>query len=270
VRTDHPVTLNSADLSAGRREIVRLSVPSGVSMGEQYFDLVELDHFWVVRRFEVMCRFAAHLFQRGFRYCEIGCGNGALQRQLENAYGVAVDGFELCLSALEQNRSRNGKLYYYNILERKPELKDYYDVLFLFDVLEHIAEAPAFLQAASYHLKPGGYIIINVPARRELFSKYDIMAGHVRRYTVPMLSTLLEKAALQPDLVTYWGLPLYPVLFLRKLLMAFLSNDMAYRKGFQPPSKTMNTALTWLSRCEILPQRWLGTSILAVAQSRPQ
>src|SRR5438477_7934507 len=90
---------------SGRNDIVHLSDPHGVSMSEYYFDLVDLNHFWLVRRFEVMMKIAGQLLNPSLSCCEIGCGNGMLQRQLESRVGLRVDGFELCLPALLHNQS---------------------------------------------------------------------------------------------------------------------------------------------------------------------
>src|SRR5205814_4962021 len=104
-------------LRSERKDIVHLSNPHGVSMTEYYFNLVDLNHFWLVRRYEVMSKIAGELLKSNLSCCEIGCGNGMLQRQLELEAGLKVDGFELCLPALLHNESSAGTLYYYNILE---------------------------------------------------------------------------------------------------------------------------------------------------------
>ena len=158
-------------MTQGRTDIIHLSRPQGVSMEEQYFDLIQLDHFWSVRRFNVLQKLAGPLLNPGHDFCDIGCGNGLLQKQLERHGILKVDGIDLCLPALQHNVSGSGNLYYYDILEQNPELLGKYDTVFLLDVLEHIDDDRRFLRSAAAHLKKGGHMIINVPARnRTLFA----------------------------------------------------------------------------------------------------
>lgn len=260
-----PRSSTSTPARAGeRQDIVFLSDPHGVSMAERYFDIVDLNHFWVVRRFEVMRRIAGQYLDPGLNFCEIGCGNGMLQRQLEMKAGLKVDGFELCLNALRHNQSEAGTLYYYNVFEQRPELQEKYDVIFLFDVLEHLEQDLSFLKACLFHLKKGGHLIMNVPARKELFSRYDVLAGHARRYILPELRALAASTGVTLESPTYWGLPLYPLLMSRKYLIERFSAESAYEKGFKPPNQAMNSFFRLLSRFETVPQRVLGTSIMGV------
>lgn len=252
--------------SGVRRNIIHLSDLQAVSMGETWFEMARLDHFWVERRFQVLLRLWNWQAKPKLTYCEVGCGHGILQRQLELELGISVDGFDLCLNALEKNQSHNGILYYYDVFDRRTEIKEKYDVLFLFDVLEHIDQDLQFLEACLYHVSLKGHVVINVPARMELFSKYDQLAGHVRRYTIKSLLRLARSARLETCVCTYWGLPFYPLLLTRKILLTQLEDAAAFERGFKPPNQFANLMLKILARLELLPQRFLGTSIMAVLQ----
>lgn len=255
----------SSSHSAAR--IVQLSEERGVSMGEEWFDMATPGHFWMARRFEVLRRLCGHRLRGDLRCGEIGCGNGVLQAQVEAAFGLAVDGFDLHRGALERNLATRGRLHYYDITERRPELRQTYDVLFLFDVLEHIQSEDEFIEACRFHLQPGGVLLINVPARRELFSAYDRAAGHVRRYTLAGLREVARRTGMRLAEGTYWGLPFYPLLWLRRFLVRPGADARVLRAGFSSRTPTLNTLLLWCSRIEPLPQRCLGTSILAVLEN---
>jgi hypothetical protein len=54
-------------------------------MADQYFDLATPRHFWCRRRFEVLRKLADERLRSATRAAEIGCGNGVLQRQIEDA-----------------------------------------------------------------------------------------------------------------------------------------------------------------------------------------
>ncbi|SRR6266508_1695140 len=255
---------DEGEAGAGTRRITCLSAPQGVSMGDEWFEMADLEHFWMIRRFEVLRKLCGQELHSKLNCAEVGCGQGVLQRQLEIGFGLKVDGFDLHLKALKRNVSTRGDLYYYDVHDRHPQFAGTYDALFLFDVLEHIDRDDAFLQACLFHLKPEGVLVVNIPARRELFSRYDTFAGHVRRYTLGEVIRLAEKLSLKVGACTYWGLPLYPILFLRKLLMKSYDESSAFRKGFVPPNRWADSFLKAISRLEFIPQRLLGTSLMAV------
>jgi SAM-dependent methyltransferase len=238
-----------------------------VSMADSWFELANLDHFWVRRRFEVMLKLADAAIRQAQNISEVGCGNGLVQRYLEDHYGVSVAGFELNELALKQSCSRTSPLYCYNIHERAEHLKSQFDLVILFDVLEHIEDEGGFLASIKHHMTDSARLLINVPALQSLYSMYDEAAGHVRRYNIRQMTKSAEASGFRVSSFTYWGLPLMPLLVLRKGLLAFRRGEKEIiSSGFDPGSPALNAALMRLSRCEILPQKWMGTSLMAVLE----
>ena len=233
-------------------------------MGDWWFDVATIDHFWIRRRFEVMKRLADSVVRASREIAEIGCGNGLLQKSIENHYQRSVVGFDLNEVALRKNVS-SSPLYCYDVFEQRPEFSAHFDLLILFDVLEHIEDESRFLQCAKYYLADSGTLLVNVPAIQWLFSDYDRAAGHVRRYSLKQLTRVAEQNGYDVQNVTYWGLPLFPLLLVRKALRLETSNGSA---GFDAGSSLMNDLLAGLSRFEHLPQRFLGTSVMAVLKAR--
>jgi len=248
-----------------------LSPAAQVSMADQWFEIASLDHFWVRRRFEVLRVLAAGWIPGSRELAEIGCGHGLLQRQMEDAYALTVTGFDLNDFALQRNISRRSKVCCYDIFQRDAALHARFNVIFLFDVLEHIADEDGFLQALLYHLAPGGRVVVNVPAGSWAFSGYDRAAGHIRRYSFKTLNHTLARNQLQALEWTYWGLPLAPVLALRKLWLLGKSDQQEIiTAGFDSRSLTLNKILGTVSRWEPIPQHLLGTSLMGVFQAEPQ
>jgi 2-polyprenyl-3-methyl-5-hydroxy-6-metoxy-1,4-benzoquinol methylase len=134
------------------RPIIYTSPPAPVSMTDAWYEIAHPDHFWVRRRFEVMDRLAGPLIRNGQCIAEIGCGNGLVQKSIEDHYGKAVAGFELNELSLKQNVSRLSQSYCYDIHQRAEEFNARFDVVLLFDVLEHIADEGAFLQSVKFHM----------------------------------------------------------------------------------------------------------------------
>jgi 2-polyprenyl-3-methyl-5-hydroxy-6-metoxy-1,4-benzoquinol methylase len=249
------------------RKIEYLSTPAEVSMADRWFEIASGDHFWVRRRFEVLQGLAAGIISDAQEMAEVGCGHGLLQRQVEDAYAREVTGFDLNEYALKQNVSRRSRVCCYDIFQRDPALHWNFDVLFLFDVLEHIADEDRFLDALLFHLKPKGKLVINVPAGQWAFSSYDSAAGHVRRYSIRTLRERARRNGLEMREWSYWGLPLVPTLVLRKLwLMGQHDQSRIIASGFDSRSTAINSALGALSRCEWIPQKLFGTSLMAILQ----
>jgi SAM-dependent methyltransferase len=252
--------------SAGTtRKIEYLSAPAEVRMADHWFEIASIEHFWIRRRFQVLQRLAGSSISSAGEMAEIGCGNGLLQRQIEDAYGREVTGFDLNEYALKQNVSRKSRVCCYDIFRWDTALREKYEVIFLFDVLEHIPEEDVFLQAVRFYLKPGGKLVVNVPAGQWAFSAYDTAAGHVRRYSLQSLRESLRRNGLETVEDTYWGLPLVPTLLVRKYwLMGMREESAVIKTGFDAGKAGLNEALAMVSRCEVIPQRLLGTSVMGV------
>ena len=249
------------------RQIIYTSPPTSVSMTDCWFDVASLDHFWVQRRFAVLQKFAGSVIARATRIAEIGCGNGLVQRAIEDRYGVSVAGFDLTEHALQKNVSRSSQLYCYDIHQRAPEFRAAFDVVLLMDVLEHIDDEAPFLESVKYHMAPGASLIVNVPAFQLFYSDYDRAAGHYRRYSSGSLRRVLERNQLRVCSYSYWGAPLIPLLLARKALVKLHRTEKGViSRGFDPGSRAANSLLGTLSRCEAIPQGIVGTSLMAVAE----
>jgi SAM-dependent methyltransferase len=252
------------------RTIEYLSPPAAVSMADQWFEVASVDHFWVRRRFQVLQRLARAIIERSQAMAEIGCGHGLLQRQIEDAFQKSVTGFDLNDYALKRNISRNSRVCCYDIFQQDAALHQRFDVIFLFDVLEHLSDEVKFLEAVCFHLAPQGRLILNVPAGQWAFSAYDEAAGHQRRYSIRSLREVAGRKGLQVEDWTYWGLPLVPTLAIRKLwLLGKKDQAQIISEGFDTRNSALNLALGSLSRCEPIPQTLLGTSLMAILHPPP-
>lgn len=234
-------------------------------MGDEWFDSASLEHFWIRRRFEVLKVLASDMIGGGMSLAEIGCGSGLLQRQIEDEFGLAVDGFDLNLRALSRNVSQKSALFCYDICERRAELTGKNDAVFLFDVIEHVEDDAGFLSCAAAHVKPGGILLVNVPAQKNCYSAYDAAVGHARRYDRRSLAECARRSGLLIERETCWGLPLLPLLWWRKLtLRGGRAAADIIRQGMTPSGALANQLLLLLSRLEPCPQMIAGTSLMAV------
>jgi len=250
------------------RNITYLSPPAAVSMADRYFEIASIGHFWVQRRFDVFQRLAGELAPSAHAIAEIGCGHGLLQRQIEDKYGREVTGYDLNEFALKLNVSRQSPVCCYDISQKDPTLEGRFDLILLFDVLEHITEEDPFLAALLYHLAPAGRLVVNVPAGQWAYSAYDRADGHVRRYSIQSLRDVARRNNLEIRSWTYWGLPLLPLVVLRMLWVSGKRDDeKIVSAGFDSRSAFMNHMLRLVSRCEPIPQKFLGTSLMAILEA---
>lgn len=246
-------------------EIIYYSEGKKVSMADSWFEVATLDHFWVKRRFEILKKLLGQGFRPAGPVAEVGCGHGLVQARFCEVYGVPVDGYELNEFALSQSVAKDQPRYIYDIYERREALKGKYGVMIMFDVIEHIEDEKGFLDAVLFHLAPGGLLAVNVPALQCLFSNYDRAAGHVRRYSLSQLTNLGKTMGLEVKAGSYWGLPLLPLLAIRKFLLSFQSGEKeVINQGFKPPGMLANKLLFSLCALEPIPQRLLGTSAMCV------
>jgi len=234
-------------------------------MSDDYFQIAGTDHFWVRRRFEVLQKLTGERIASSTEIAEIGCGHGLLQRQIEDAYSKPVTGFDLNEYGLQHNISRISRVCCYDISQKAAEFQGRFNLILLFDVLEHISDESSFLRAVDYHLAPGGTLVISVPAGEWAFSNYDRVAGHVRRYSLDSLRKAVQLAGFEPQQISYWGLPLLPALLFRKIVVAGQQDPRKiYDKGFDSRGSVGNSLMRLIAECEWIPQHVAGTSVMAV------
>jgi len=174
----------------------------------------EKEHCWFVSRRKWILDRVSKRLAKGSSFLEIGCGTGNVSSFL-SSYGYAVIGCEFYYHALRIawpgfTRVQGSGL-------SLPFRDDSFDAVGLFDVLEHFDEDHAVLSEAARVIPAGGIIFITVPARRELWSGFDMLSSHRRRYHPRDLRELIHSAGLSLLSLEYLFLSLYlPAMISRK------------------------------------------------------
>ena len=111
-------------------------------------------------------------------------------------------------------------------------------------------------------------IAINVPAHMKLYSRYDEVAGHKRRYSVRNIRMLFSKTNVTPINIAQWGMLLLPALLLRKVILNLTPAERTISAGFVPANPFVRRVLETLHHIETcIPfSPPLGTSILATGR----
>lgn len=244
----------------------RLSETSLVSMSDEWFEYANMDHFWMLWRLNILRKIFKKIDLKGKSMLEIGCGNGIFKAQLEKE-GYTIDGCDLNITALKYAEKGKGRLLLYNIFDKKIELMNKYDCIFLMDVIEHIDNEAFFVKTAMEHAVDKGYIVFNVPAHNYLFSKYDIEAGHLRRYNKKKIKELFKSCNISEIYIGYWGFLLIPIALLRKIYLIIFPKNII-KSGFKPPNRFFNFLFKILMYMELLLpfMRFTGTSLVAIGK----
>jgi SAM-dependent methyltransferase len=237
-------------------------------------------HFWFRARRTVVGRVVAQLVRGlppGYRVLEVGCGNGDVLRVLEQVCaGGMVVGLDLVEEKLNFARQRTACEVRQGDLFRLPA-GEAFDLIGMFDVLEHLADDVGAVRALSAALTPNGRLVLTVPAHRSLWSYADTHAGHYRRYNVKRLEQTLTQGGLCVEYCTQFMAALYPLMWLgRRLSSLWRRKEGAQgeRELFQRELRVVpivNGALRRLLECEapLIARRQrlpIGTSLLAVAR----
>ena len=133
---------------------------------------------------------------------DIGCASGAFLSVMRDA-GWSGDGIEPSESQfLRASKLLGGSANLQQCMLQDATLSRDYDLVTLWDVLEHVTEPGPFLQLATSHLKDGGYVTLNVPrvdslVARLLGSRWPLLlAEHLNYFTIPSLRVCGESAGL--------------------------------------------------------------------------
>jgi len=199
---------------------------------------VEDGHFWFAARrcaVEAVLRRHAADLPEAARVLELGCGGGDVLRVVEQTLpGAFVAGMELNAEGLLRARRRVKGLLIRGDAT-KPPFKSCFDLICMFDVLEHLSEDEEALGAVARLLNPGGRIILTVPADPSLWSYFDEASHHCRRYELKELETKLNATGFTPEFMTPYMRATYPLIRLGRTVRGFLG-------GKRRPAKELTEA----------------------------
>ena len=179
-----------------------------------YDRMAELDsrHWWYRARREILSKLieARIAPTPGARILEIGCGTGHNLAML-GKFGT-VDAVEMDEAARAVASDRLGRPAIESTLPELPGVdRGAYDLVALLDVLEHVEEDRASLASIAGTLKPGGRILLTVPAHPWMWSAHDEVNHHKRRYTRAALREVIGSAGLRADYLSYFNTLLFPI-----------------------------------------------------------
>lgn len=247
-------------------------------MNEREYDVmcaVEARHWWYAGLHELIVRRVAREQLRLGRPLEIldaGCGSGRLA-ELLRPFGRVV-GCDCSERALAHARGRGVEVFVADLNDADlGEAR--FDVVTAIDVLYHraIRDDRAVVQRLARALRPGGLLILNLPAYEWLRSRHDRAVHTRQRYTRSTLLPLLTGSGLSVETLCYRLAPLLPLVAAQRLAQRsidILRPQAEAISDVKLPSAWVNRLLLGVVRLENrLVERgripW-GSSLYAVAR----
>ncbi len=181
----------------------------------------EKTYFWFSARRDLIYWLVSKYFSGIKSYCEIGCGGGFLLSGLRRILPKTdIYGTEIFISGLKIARKRFAEgIFFQSDILNFPYLEEF-DLIGVYDVIEHIEDDTRAIQSIYNALKPGGGVIITVPQHKWLWTKNDEYSCHKRRYS---RKDLIKKCSLAGfDIVRVTS-------FTSLLLPAFIVNCLLNR-----------------------------------------
>ncbi len=147
---------------------------------------VDEHHWWYRgRRRVIRAELDRLALPAGARILDAGCGSGRTLQELVD-YGQ-VSGLELNDEAAELARGRGLGEVMIGRLEALPWEDATFDLITCLDVIEHVPDDITALEELRRVCRPGGWLLVTVPAYQALWSRHDEANHHYRRYSRPRL-----------------------------------------------------------------------------------
>ncbi|HEX8425815.1 class I SAM-dependent methyltransferase [Hymenobacter sp.] len=233
---------------------------------------IEESYWWFQARRDMVFRLVQDLkLATDAPILEIGCSGGPLLQRLRSTGYTNLTGIDVSEAGIAVAERRGipnvscmdgANLTFHNAS---------FDLVVASDVLEHIEDEAQALREWARVLRPGGRLLIFVPAFQFLWGKHDIINQHFRRYTANQLATAMQAAGLEVSRGSYWNVSLFFPTAVVRLLKRILpkTNASASDDLFSAPP-LINSLLTGFIKAEnsILQtvNAPVGVSVFALAK----
>ena len=176
---------------------------------------VENSHWWHHHKRGVVHQMIRKFTRKG-RVLDVGTGTGKILEELQRK-GWEVTGVDGEKEAIIWCKKRGVIVKQADINKEKlPFAAAKFDLVLMLDVLEHISDEQGIIKEIKRALKPGGVLIVTVPAYQWLYSYWDKMMGHERRYSCGSLKKLMANNGFNILYLSYFScLVLFPAILVR-------------------------------------------------------
>ena len=192
----------------------------GYGFKASYFsELASLEwaNFWFRSRNQLIIGMLKKYCRNFGSLLEVGCGTGYVLSGVAEAFPEAtLNGSEIFTAGLDFAVTRLPKVNFMQMDARNIPFVDEFEVIGVFDVLEHIKEDELVLSQIHTALKSQGYLLITVPQHQWLWSAVDEYACHVRRYNNADLVRKIKTAGFEIVRTTSFVTTLLPAMMVSR------------------------------------------------------
>lgn len=226
------------------------------------------DHYWwFVSRRELVVSLVRQLSLPPHPVIvDVGCGTGATAAEMQK-YGMVL-GIDISPLALAWSQERGLRNLLLAAAERLPISRGSVDVIIATDILEHLDDDVAVLKEFYRTLKPGGYVVVTVPAYSILWSEHDLALMHRRRYVARVLAQRSRAAGFEIVRLTYALFFLFPLALVMRLLKRRPPPEKEPEAQLPPLPEWLNRLLIRFQRIETAMLKYVrfpwGVSVVAV------
>jgi SAM-dependent methyltransferase len=235
----------------------------------------ETRHWWYLGMAKITCSILGRFIQplQGLKILDAGCGTGAAMSTYLADFGV-VTGFDVSPLALHFCQKRKiTPLVRASVMEI-PFQSGNFDLVTSFDVLYEQAVASDRAALAEFFrlLRPGGYLLLRLPAYNWLRGQHDRVIHTARRYTASQVSELLRHGGFHLCHLTYANTSLFPLALAKRLLESIWppapgASDLSVEVGVL--EGLFRQLLSWEAPLVARLPLPFGLSVIALAQ-KPQ
>lgn len=239
----------------------------------EYLCKIEEDHFWFRGRNRVIIWAIEKFFPSASSFLEIGCGTGYVLKGIETAFpNMKLAGSEYHEEGLRYAAKRVFKAELFKLDALNIPFRDSYDVIGLFDVLEHIEDDVAAIGQVYKAVKPGGGALITVPQHRFIWSVEDEWAGHARRYERAEIIGKARQAGFTVKMITSFTSLVFPAMLASRFVSRH-KNGFDLKTAFKAP-EPLNTIFDKILSLELaligLGMRFPFGGSLIIAMEKPE